>query len=875
MQAEVKGEILDDPIKPTSLIGHLDTKRSATFFARLRQYRMPIWLLMIVALPVFMAFLLTGLQLYTKFSVQAYPEGDISITPFAQEIQDYDYISQVYTHSDYSLPLAKLPDNYESVRDHVLPAMTHDDMVLLLRNGFVEIPHANDSASVSTIYEELLQLGLPLLVTQDSVLAYAESAHTKVKNEADVEVSQHLAEFLGHLSDEAYTRSKRGSTEMRRANLDNALTLYSSLQILSPDTSYPDELAGEIEDRLQKSTMCSDAGGNKCFLAALNFLEDEYSSTSDSGLRMRIIWAGMLKNDINKDSWIVLSSYLAFFYPEYHFFEIGSVDDVVKSTVGYRADEKALLGERVVETLKEKIEDAHSVEPQFAVQSHDVLAIASELGISKACELKGVEDGSCLHNYDKIDAHALTYGNLEWWISSSMISESDSDFYTFHVSSGWRKKNVGSALGFAMPEGMISETAEGVVDEGTGLSEPGNGVIPETSPIFLDPNPELYSRIEYETKLLSMGLRNLDVLSTDNETFLSELEIDMHTLALLSKKILAGTGVTEEENGELREILGEILESRMEQNSNTKSMLLLAAIRGTEGALFLAAGPSVQYSPVIENTVGNDTVVEEEQAKLAAIQSFFDWHTIAVNNANFDEPYDKPVVAQAAGTVRIPVLMYHQIAVSPTTTLVRRLYVPPDIFEQQLAYLAAENYRSLTPQEFFDILATGQNPPQKSVMLTFDDSVSNHYTVAFPLLKKYGFVGVFYVVSHKSGITTAQLKEMADAGMIIDSHSESHRDLTKLDDASLLEEIAGSKSALEAVTGKKIVSMCYPGCVVDDRGIGMVAGSGYSLGFSCGKAIDHVYKYRYVLSRIHVYDDMDNFQKIFSGIWEIPASYYQ
>jgi peptidoglycan/xylan/chitin deacetylase (PgdA/CDA1 family) len=35
--------------------------------------------------------------------------------------------------------------------------------------------------------------------------------------------------------------------------------------------------------------------------------------------------------------------------------------------------------------------------------------------------------------------------------------------------------------------------------------------------------------------------------------------------------------------------------------------------------------------------------------------------------------------------------------------------------------------------------------PDKLVVLTFDDSVASHYTVARPLLKQYGFGASFFI----------------------------------------------------------------------------------------------------------------------------------
>lgn len=241
-----------------------------------------------------------------------------------------------------------------------------------------------------------------------------------------------------------------------------------------------------------------------------------------------------------------------------------------------------------------------------------------------------------------------------------------------------------------------------------------------------------------------------------------------------------------------------------------------------------------------------------------------------LNNENFFIEYDFPIVEQLSGSIRIPVLMFHQIATpsEKDSEFKRGLYINPSIFEKEIAYLTKKNYRSITTEEFHNILQSGQNPSQKTVLLTFDDAVLNHYTTAYPILKKYGHTGVFFVPSHRSSITAEQLKEMSDNGMDIQSHSATHPDLSKITDQGTLQtEITGSKHALENITGKSVNSFAYPGCVGNTQTFNTVASSGYLTGFSCGKTIDHFYNKRLALSRRHVGDDFEYFKKILSGIF--------
>ncbi len=232
---------------------------------------------------------------------------------------------------------------------------------------------------------------------------------------------------------------------------------------------------------------------------------------------------------------------------------------------------------------------------------------------------------------------------------------------------------------------------------------------------------------------------------------------------------------------------------------------------------------------------------------------------------NFSESYDIPPLAQSAGSVRLPTLMYHHIATTDSTNkFVQGLFVSPEMFEEQIAYLTKKNYKSINVEEFNTVFSSGKNPKQKSVMITFDDSTLSHYTQAYPILKKYGHTGVFFVISNRSQISHTQLKEMSDNGMDIQSHSRTHPMFRKTDSESLVSEIAGSKADLERITGKKVTSIAYPGCEADQRGFEIVRSSGYKTGFSCGRYIDYRENNRYYLSRVHVFNDMESFVKMLS-----------
>ncbi|MDD4382197.1 MAG: polysaccharide deacetylase family protein [Candidatus Dojkabacteria bacterium] len=264
-------------------------------------------------------------------------------------------------------------------------------------------------------------------------------------------------------------------------------------------------------------------------------------------------------------------------------------------------------------------------------------------------------------------------------------------------------------------------------------------------------------------------------------------------------------------------------------------------------------------------SIQGDTI----QTYIAPIYSSED---LEINDNNFNEPYDIKVSTQAKNSTRIPIFMYHQMGNPPngSSKFVQGLYVTAEQFEKQLAYLVKNNYTTTNSLGLYNQLKKGGNPSQKTVMITFDDGTRGHYTVAYPLLKKYGLTGTFYIVTNRSSIIGTELKEMANSGMEIASHSATHPNLVNITDMEQLDyEIYNSKSMLTARTGKPVYGIAYPACVADTEVYSRVAGAGYLIGGSCGSSVDHYLSRRLSLHRVHAYGDMKTFKNLLSGQrWE-------
>lgn len=172
--------------------------------------------------------------------------------------------------------------------------------------------------------------------------------------------------------------------------------------------------------------------------------------------------------------------------------------------------------------------------------------------------------------------------------------------------------------------------------------------------------------------------------------------------------------------------------------------------------------------------------------------------------------------------------MYHEVGDGPN-----ELYVSEKNFADQLNLLAENGYHTITLDQLYAAMTRTASLPPKPVVLTFDDGYASHYSRAFPLLKQYGFTGVFFVYTRGVGganrVTWEQLREMQAAGMEIESHTVSHVDLAAISVSPdrLRREIEGSRTTLQAELGVPVEYFCYPAGRYNDQVLKAVKKAGY------------------------------------------------
>jgi peptidoglycan/xylan/chitin deacetylase (PgdA/CDA1 family) len=214
-------------------------------------------------------------------------------------------------------------------------------------------------------------------------------------------------------------------------------------------------------------------------------------------------------------------------------------------------------------------------------------------------------------------------------------------------------------------------------------------------------------------------------------------------------------------------------------------------------------------------------------------------------------------------TARVPILMYHHVAVPPAGagTLRRDLSVSPAAFEEQLRYLKREGYQSVTLKDLALYLTLGEPLPAKPIILTFDDGYRDAYTHAFPLLKRFGFTGTFFVVTapidsqNPDWLTWDQVQEMHRAGMQFEPHSLDHPDLSNRSTEYLIYEILASKGAVEERTGELSRFFAYPSGRYDQRVIDVLRSAHFWGAVLTEQGATHTPEDLFTLRRIRVQAD--------------------
>ncbi|REE86524.1 polysaccharide deacetylase [Paenibacillus taihuensis] len=221
----------------------------------------------------------------------------------------------------------------------------------------------------------------------------------------------------------------------------------------------------------------------------------------------------------------------------------------------------------------------------------------------------------------------------------------------------------------------------------------------------------------------------------------------------------------------------------------------------------------------------------------------------------------KKAVAVAASSptseVQIPVLCYHSISDAKKGEYI----VGTSEFKAQMKSLHDHGYRSISLEQFDELMKGKLQNDGRMVLITFDDGYRDNYTNAYPILSEYGFTATEFLVTSWVGgssyMNWSEAGELYRAGWDIMSHTRTHPYLPLHGTKEQREEIAGSKQDLEKHLPVPANVIAYPYGLRSAETVNIVAESGYTYAFTFDDGMTTSSQNPYLLKRLFIKGEMD------------------
>ncbi len=217
----------------------------------------------------------------------------------------------------------------------------------------------------------------------------------------------------------------------------------------------------------------------------------------------------------------------------------------------------------------------------------------------------------------------------------------------------------------------------------------------------------------------------------------------------------------------------------------------------------------------------------------------------------------------------LPVVMYHQLTKNRKKS--GKYVLTVEQFEKDLMFLKSKEYQSVTVKQLIDFSQGNGDIPEKAILITFDDGQETLYEYALPLLKKYGFTAVGFVVGaladyyteiddhnlNYSYLNWQQIKEMTDGNIIeIESHSfDLHKNtgnrsgIKKKKEETiedyrefLCSDVSKMKTAMENKAGKTPMAFAFPFGSFSRESTEILKECGFKMTLTCEERVNKIKK---------------------------------
>ncbi len=233
----------------------------------------------------------------------------------------------------------------------------------------------------------------------------------------------------------------------------------------------------------------------------------------------------------------------------------------------------------------------------------------------------------------------------------------------------------------------------------------------------------------------------------------------------------------------------------------------------------------------------------------------------------------------------IPVLAYHSIG-SREDAKEFKHFVSRESFQAQMAFLHFFGFRVISSEEYERIKTGIQAPRGREILITFDDANQTFETEAWPVLQRYHFPCLLFVITESlnqqvnGSMKPETLQGFLKTGQLaLGSATKTHPSLPQTSNDQLWDEVSGSKQDLEKIFGGSILYFAYPNGDLDGTVIASVKEAGYRLGFTTSHHQLGAYdETLFALTRLNISRSSDDpivFWVKATGIYQTHKHYWQ
>jgi peptidoglycan/xylan/chitin deacetylase (PgdA/CDA1 family) len=198
--------------------------------------------------------------------------------------------------------------------------------------------------------------------------------------------------------------------------------------------------------------------------------------------------------------------------------------------------------------------------------------------------------------------------------------------------------------------------------------------------------------------------------------------------------------------------------------------------------------------------------------------------------------------------------MYHRFGYDTESSL----FVTPENFQRQMAYLKDNHYQVISLDELVKGINNNERFKYKTVVITIDDGYLDNYTYAYPVLKKYDFPATIFLIvgfigNRSDFMTWEQIKTMSDNNVALGGHTINNIYLPNIKEREILwNETAGCKEPIETNIGTEVDYFCYPTGGFTEEIKEMLKTAGYKGACTTNRGLVELNKDVYELKRVKV-----------------------